>query len=142
MQENQLRDALRGLRDHPPPPDSLARVRLSVARRTAPAPIPWRVAAVLAALALIALLVTVRLPEAQTLTLTAQAPPLIVSPLIISKAPPLVAPVAGKAARSIPMRPTLAPRAAGTVRIETPHAAGTVRIETEDPEVVIYLIGD
>jgi hypothetical protein len=132
MNENEIRDLFRELRDEPVPLESLVRLRVRVEdriRRRA----PWRLAALIgafAALAIIALIIeirpTVRKAASPSVALHEPAPapeeplpdnlPLNIRPAIERKA----------------FKPRPAP----------PPQVASIRIETPDPDVVILLVGN
>jgi hypothetical protein len=127
MTEDRLREVLQQMRNEPVPPDSLARVRLAVAERTAPRRGPWYAFAAVAALLfiLVGVLLQQR-PERPAL-----APPPM--PVIAhAPAPVPVPPVRAIRQRRAMPRPRPNPTVASTV----------VRIETADPNVVILLVSD
>ena len=124
MNENEMRDVFRAMREEPAPADSLARVRAAVDQRKRSSA-PWKILALLAAAAcLVAGFVILRpgkpVPKAvpveiaRTLPATAAAPEISVPP----------APKAKRARR---------PRPVESVPV-------SIRIETPDPDVVILLV--
>ena len=136
MNEDQIRELLREMRDEPIPAESLARVRGRVAERVAAKGWfrPWRIAAILAPAVCTALLVLwLRTPA----PLKTTPPPVItqVETAPVAPIPPLPKPVVRRArAKHRPARP-----------VENVSASGApvvIRIETPDPTVVILLIGD
>jgi hypothetical protein len=141
MNDDQIRDLLRAMRDDPIPGNSLARVRQAVAART-PARdagrafgLIWKLAVPIALAGCIAALL---LRPARH---TAPAP---VQPVAVVEEPapvlPQPAPVPQehahavvRAARHLQTKPASAPQEAG---------ASLIRIETSDPGVVILLLAD
>jgi hypothetical protein len=121
MNEDQIRELLRDMRDDPVPADSLARVRGRVAERVAAKSWfkPWGIAAMI----------------------TIEPPPRPAAPVVAEVEYPRVAP-------AVPARPKPVVRKARVKpvrRVENVTASGApvlIRIETPDPEVVILLIGD
>ncbi len=123
----EIRDTFREMLEEPVPADSLARVRLAVARRIDPASrrFAWSFAA--AALALACLAVVFLLGRRAE---TGVQP---VSPVVAQGQTP---PAPPPASVQLPRR---------TVTVKKAPLAGDqmlIRIETPDPDVVILLIGD
>ncbi|MCW5979146.1 MAG: hypothetical protein KIT09_13805 [Bryobacteraceae bacterium] len=144
MTDDEMRGIFREMRDEPVPPDSLARVRESVAVRTRQER-PWRgwawkVAAALAAAAsLVLVLVWSRA------SVPNQPPPAPPAPIAREEAtpppPPVEPPVT--VARRAPPPPEPPVRPARRVAEEsTAGGARVIRIETPDPDVVILLLED
>lgn len=129
MTEDEIRIVLQEMRDDPIPADSLARVRLTVNRRTAAkSRLPW-FSAIAAAAALALLLVMFRAEP-----VSVPAAPLPRAPLVSEARPEKPDPPVRRVAaiKKPKPRPSVKPQADPLV----------VRIETEDPDVVILLIGD
>ncbi len=135
MNENEIQNLLRELRDEPIPADSLARVRARVEERTRPRGFSlwWKAAIVvpLPVLSFFLLILARREPV--------PVPPKPQPAVQIATAPPVTRP---RAARPSAPEPRHATQPA-EVRIERqPAPAPMVRIETEDPDVVIMLIAE
>jgi hypothetical protein len=132
MNDEQLRDLFREMRDEPLPADSLARVRGRVAERVAqPARRPfwlqWQLlAAGGIAVALLVVLLSKPDPQPQPLVVAKQesrpAPP---PPAIVKEAP---------APKPKPAQARVRPR--------PPKQDTLIRLETPDPNVVIFLVAD
>lgn len=142
MNDDQVKDLLRAMRDDPVPGDSLARVRQAVAARTSARDprrsfgLIWKVGVPMALAGCIAAAILLR-----PVSHTAPAP---VQPVAVVEEPaptlPQPVPVAhehahavSRAARRLRPRPAPAPQEAG---------ASLIRIETSDPGVVILLVAD
>lgn len=130
MNDEQMRDLFREMRDEPLPADSLARVRMGVSERIAqPARRPWWlrwqvVAAGVVGVAMIVMLVS--------------RPAAVVTPV--------PAPVAAQ--RETPVveeKPVVAPKVKpvqAKVRPKVEKKDTLIRLETEDPNVVIFLVAE
>jgi len=133
MTDDRMRELFREMRDEAVPPDSLARVRMRVAERTAAAPRRgWWWLASLAAVALLVLVIAVsRKPVAPTVAVVPKPveAPKVVESRVIPEAP-VVRPVRAPRRRAAPVAK---PAVSGAVAI---------RIETPDPDVVIILLGE
>lgn len=132
MTEDEIRELLREMGDQPVPAESLRRVHLAVAERTARRAWRWwwwSAAAVLAAACVVVLMVWPRQPAAVP---ARPAAPVVAKEQFAS--PKQVAP------EPVPVRRPVRP----VERRPVPAAAADVviRIETPDPNVVILLIGD
>jgi hypothetical protein len=133
MNDDRMQELFREMRDEPVPPDSLARVRMKVAERTARAPhrvMWWRWAAGLAAVVAALLFVFWPKPAPRPVEVAKKAielPPPVIETRVIAD-PPVVRPVRAK-------------RAAPAAK-PAPRGAVAIRIETPDPDVVILLLGD
>jgi len=142
MTEDQIRDLLREMRDEPVPADSAQRVRQTVSERIQARgwlrllPLRWKVAAVLAGAACIALLVV-------STRVSSPGPEPVPPAVARQQAPPVNQPGPSEAR----VRPTAEPiklRAKRAPRVENaaaPSADVLIRIETPDPDVVILLVG-
>jgi hypothetical protein len=134
MTEDQLRELFRAMRDEPVPPDSKARVRMTVAGRTQSRPEKLRrhwkwFAAVLAPACLLLVLMMTRQNK-------------IVPPPAPVVNPPVVASVETPATAPPPPHIVRARHRIAKPRRETvPGGASLIRIETPDPNVVILLVG-
>ncbi|MFN7932236.1 MAG: hypothetical protein U0R19_02855 [Bryobacteraceae bacterium] len=132
MNDDQMRDLFREMRDEPLPADSLARVRMAVAERLErpvrrPFWVRWQVLAAGLVSAMI-LVMVLRQPA------TAPAPPVVVAkqePRPVPPSPPQ--PV-------VVQKPARLPQA--TVRPKPPKTDSLIRLETPDPNVVIFLVAD
>lgn len=129
MNDDQIRELLREMRDEPLPPDSLARVRTAVAARTRGRPHRWRLAALAAAACLLLAVVLFR-PKPPAVAHRPEPPVVALGPVA---APPLAPP---KTAQPI-VRPVHKKR-----RPPRRQSPTLIRIETPDPDVVILLIGN
>ena len=116
MTEEDIRGLFREMREDSVPLDSLARVRMRVAERTA-ARRGWKLAVwVLAPLCLLMLAVALRSPAPPLRIELPALPPVRVEPAVVQSRP-----------RHI---------------VRRPKAPVLIRIETPDPEVVILLVGN
>ena len=141
MTEDELRSRLRDLRDEPVPADSLARVRLRVADRTATAATRswhWKTLAAVLAMAAVVIAVWVSAPSKQ---------PQIRPTERVARVAPAV--VGDEKQFTAPQTPTAAPHKAVKKLKKRPvwkkpdNPDGVlVRIETPDPDVVILLVGE
>ena len=132
MNDQDLRELFREMRDEPVPPDSLRRVRVAVAERTKPRALPWwRRPALAAAASVAALIALMFYPRA---TPVAPQAPRITRPVVVKAqpAPPVSRPVLKT--RRAPVR-----RVAPVVERDA-VADMVIRIETADPDVVILLL--
>jgi len=129
MNDEQMRDLFREMRDEPLPADSLARVRMGVAERIAQPVrrawwLRWQVlAAGAVGVALVVMLVSRPVPEAVTL-----------APVVAQRDAPVVE-----------EKPVVVPRvkpAQARARPKTQKKDGLIRLETEDPNVVIFLVAE
>ncbi|MBS1828415.1 MAG: hypothetical protein JST93_24120 [Acidobacteria bacterium] len=135
MNDDQMRDLFREMRDEPLPADSLARVRLAVAERVAqpvrrPFWLRWQVLAA-GVVAAVVLVMVLRQPA------QVPAPPVVVAkqeprPVPPTPPQPIVTPQ-----RKPPMR---LPQA--TTRPKPRNTDPLIRLETPDPNVVIFLVAD
>lgn len=128
MNEDEIRELLREMRDEPIPPDSLVRVRQAVAerRRRGWANAGWKIATgvlAMACLVLVALLFRPRVPA-----------PMPAAPVIAAQPEvPIETPVA--AIKKSPRKVTKPPKKTA------PAPATLIRIEnSDDPDVVILLV--
>ncbi len=134
MNDDQMRDLFREMREEPLPADSLARVRMAVAERVAepvrrPFWLRWQVAAAfMVALAL--LVVVLRQPEPKStpaVIAVKQAPrplpPILPQPVVVQQPKPVRLPQA-------------------TARPKPRKTDSLIRLETPDPNVVIFLVAD
>lgn len=134
MTEDRMRQLFREMREEPVPADSLARVRMAVAERTAArSRWLWRVipALALAACAVLAVFV-------------ARTPDVPAAPVVAAVRPgnPLAGYTPPQPRPHVP--PTVAPPAVARLA-RKPVQRGpevVVRIETSDPDVVLLLVGD
>jgi anti-sigma factor RsiW len=140
MTDEEVRGLLRDLRDEPVPPDSLARVRLAVAERSARSRwfmAPWKAAAAIASFAVLVLLVVWMRPAHHPVT------PVPVSPReVAATQPPVLPPITAPATK---VRASAASTTKQKIKQKPENPTGeglVVRIETEDPDIVILLIGD
>jgi hypothetical protein len=141
MTDDDVRALLRQLRDDPVPADSLARVRLAVAERTADTDarhfgMAWRFAGVLAAMAVVVLVAVLVRPSQRPVSPTAKvresaAAIQVSTPSIVKTEPRNTTGIAPARLKKKPRRSAAA---------ESKDVV--VRIETADPDVVILLIGD
>jgi hypothetical protein len=131
MNEDQVRDLLRDMREEPVPADSLARVRRNVEEKTRRAarwkPFAWAMACAAIAFGGILLQSDVFVRRAVHTAVTAR-------PRVPERALPLLP-------RHEPVRPAIQrvrvrPRPAPVVQTVS------IRIETPDPDVVILLVGE
>lgn len=137
MNDDRMRELFREMRDEPVPPDSLARVRMGVAARTAVAPrrfgwLWWGSAAAVAAVALLVLVMVWKSPQ-----------PLEVKPQVASSKP-VEAPkvVQSRVIPDPPVVRTVRARRPSPVAKPAVGGAVAIRIETPDPDIVILLLGD
>jgi hypothetical protein len=117
MTEEEIRGLLREMREDSVPPDSLARVRMRVAERTAAPPWWKRAVWVLAPLCLLMVAVLLRSPAPTPRIELPAVAPVRVEPAVVQSRPRHIV-------RRTPKQPVL------------------IRIETSDPEVVILLVGN
>ncbi|HWF08674.1 MAG TPA: hypothetical protein VG297_09425 [Bryobacteraceae bacterium] len=135
MNEDQVHDLLREIREEPVPTDSLARVRRNVAERTRRSvrwkPFAWAMACAAIAFAGILLQSGVFVRRAIQTAITAR--PRVPEPVlpVLPRHEPPRQPVM-PAIRRVRVRPRPAP-VVQTV---------SIRIETPDPDVVILLVGE
>lgn len=122
MNEDEMRELFREMREEPVPADSLARVRVGVEQRRRRAA-PWKILAAVAAAACIA---------AGFLFLTPGKP---VQPASL----PEIAQVT-PAAPEISVPPASKPKRARRRALRTQAVPVLIRIETPDPDVVILLV--
>ena len=126
MNEQDLRELFREMRDEPVPADSMRRVRVAVAERTKRRVLPWWRSLALATAASVAALVGWMLYPRST-----PVPP---------QAPKIAAPAVAQAQQ----RPVVQPRRKPVRRIAPKPlnvvADMVIRIETADPDVVILLV--
>ncbi len=122
MNENEMRDVFRAMREDPVPADSLARVRAAVDQRRRSSA-PWKILALLAAAACLV---------AGFLILRPGKPVPKAAPVEIAQTLPAVAPEI-----SVPPAPK-AKRARRPQPVESVPVS--IRIETPDPDVVILLV--
>ena len=130
MTEDQIRNLLHEMRDEPVPADSLARVRVAVAKRTQTAVwMRWKIVALVFVTACAVLVVvwprTAVPPVPAPVAVVQPAPPAAIIP---QSTPP-------------PLRPVVKP-ARDVKPVPAPDGGVLIRIETPDPDVVILLIGD
>lgn len=128
MNEEQIRELLRGMRDEAPPPEVFARVRQRVADRTSRPDRRWLWALVPAALAVT--MVWILVPPRR------ESAPAIRRPVAQVEPPPPAPP---------PMRAAEPRRVQTALRKPVRRApqtapAALIRIETSDPDVVILLV--
>jgi hypothetical protein len=137
MNDDQMRDLMREMRDEPVPADSLARVRMAVSERVAqpvrrPFWMRWQVlAAAMVAVALLA--VILRQPA------NVPAPPVIVAkqeprPVTPQPPPPVVVEPVQKP------KPVRLPQAKAQPKPQKTDPL--IRLDTPDPNVVIFLVAD
>jgi hypothetical protein len=135
MNEDEIRELFREMRDEPLPPDSLARVRMAVTARTSGAK-RWKAAR----------------PWAAALLVTACVAMVFFSPRPTAPpAPP--ADVAKQVLIAVPREPQPTP----STKVESPKTARApikrkpptrpkqdlaIRVETEDPDVVLFFLPD
>lgn len=140
MNDNEIRDLLRGMRDEPVPADSMVRVRMAVAERVQRRFPIWKIAAALLAvgcLALVAVLVRTDAPVPSPMQAKQEVPhELAVQQPIIPPTPE------HHTLHSV--RRVIRPHAEPVLPVAPPAKDGDVliRIETPDPEVVILLVGE
>ena len=134
MNEDEIRDLFREMREEEVPADSLARVRLAVAERTATRPSTWMwrvVAGLLAMAAVVLVLLWNRPPASEPSTIARK------QDTPATKTPD---PVVRSTVERVPAVPKAAPR---RIARKAPDRNGVlIRIETPDPDVVILLIAD
>lgn len=134
MNDDQMRDLFREMREEPLPADSLARVRMAVAERVAepvrrPFWLRWQVLAA-GLVAAVVLVMVLRQPA------RIPAPPSVVAkqePRPVPPAPPQPLVVQQP-------KPVRLPQA--TVRPKPRKTDSLIRLETPDPNVVIFLVAD
>jgi len=132
MNENEIRDLFREMRDEPVPADSLARVRAGVDHRIHQRPwlSAWKIAAVLVmAGCIVAGFVLLR--PART--------PMPVERPVASEIAQVLPPVEIAAPPETPVRPVPRPKRARP-RPVVEVVPVSIRIETADPDVVILLV--
>jgi len=123
MNEEEMRELFREMREEPVPADSLARVLAAVEQRRLHRVVPWKILAALAAAACIV---------AGFLILRPGKPVQQTGPVEIARAIPAVP-------AEIPVPPApKAKRARRPQHVETVPVS--IRIETPDPDVVILLV--
>jgi hypothetical protein len=142
MTEDNIRDFFREMSDEPVPADSLRRVRIAVAERTNRGRVPWwRLAALFAAAASIALVVfstfSTREPVARPVRVAAPAP----APPVLAREQDAPAPHSAPPA-VVRVRRKNVPAVRRIERTAAPAPGVVIRIETPDPDVVILLVGD
>ncbi len=146
MNDQQLRDLLRDLRDQPVPAASRARVREAVTAGITRRPRAWWKPALLAAAAgVVAVIAVVGWETSDAPVPVAVAPPVAVTstPPPAPEPAPVVAPVPvpAPAPPKPAARPARPPAADPEPEfITTANPSMTIRIETPDPEVVILLV--
>ena len=123
MNENEMRDVFRAMREDPVPADSLARVRAAVDQRRRSSA-PWKILALLAAAACLVAGFLILRPGKPVPKV---APVEIARTLPAAMAPEISVPPAPKAKR------TRRPRPVESVPV-------SIRIETPDPDVVILFV--
>ncbi len=133
MNDQQMRDLFREMRDEPLPADSLARVRSAVAERVAqPARRPfWLQWQLLAAggIAVALLVMFLARPEPKQ------------QPLVVAKQESRPAPPPSVVLQEAPPPPKPKPVQTKT-RTRPPKRDTLIRLETPDPNVVIFLVAD
>lgn len=144
MNEDQIRELFREMREEPVPADSQARVRMEALRRIAEGRKVWswwRWGAVAAAVACAVLVIVMVQQRPQV----PSAPPVAsIKPAPVT--PPVVTAPAEPPIRARKARPEVVARAER--KVVRPQATDStvsdvvIRIETPDPNVVILLIGD
>lgn len=130
MNEDEICELFREMRDEPVPPDSLVRVRQAVAerRQRGASGLGWKIATGVLAMACLVLAVLLFRPAAEPVRLPARAPVVAAEPEA-----PIETPVA--VARKAPKK---APK---PVKKAAPAPAALIRIENpDDPDVVILLV--
>jgi len=144
MNEDQIRELFREMREEPVPADSQARVRMEAARRIAEGRKIWAwwrwgaVAAAVACAVLVVVMVRQR-PQVPPAPPVASIRPVPVAP------PPVIAPpvLPNRARKARPEVMARTERQAVRPRVTDSNVSNVViRIETPDPNVVILLIGD
>jgi hypothetical protein len=130
MNEEEIRELFREMRDEPIPPDSLVRVRQAVAerRRRGASGLGWKIATGVLATACLVLVVMLFRPEAAPIRLPVTAPVVAAEPEVPIETPVAVARKAPKNAPKPAKKAASAP--AALIRIENP----------DDPDVVILLV--
>ena len=133
MNDDQVRDLLREMREEPVPADSAARVRQAVTARIEARPRGWWKLGLAAAVAACVIVAVVWWRPAET------ASPVVVmqpgpTPALPAPPPEPVTPPPPRAPRP---KPVAAPQPAF---ITTANPSMTIRIETDDPEIVILLV--
>jgi hypothetical protein len=148
MNDNEIRDLLRGMRDEPVPSDSLARVRMVVAERVQPRRrlvfMTWKVAAALVAVACLVLVAVFLRTDAPV------TPPVQAKQEVPRELPVQQPMIPATAERPVPrpvlhsVRRVIRPHAEPVLPVVPPAKDGDVliRIETPDPDVVILLVGE
>jgi hypothetical protein len=133
MTEDDLHGLFREMRDEPVPPDSLARVRMAVAERTASptAARRWPWLGLAAAVCLALAVVTIWFPSEE-----AKVPAPVIESAVAPPKVPAVQASAPVKARLVQRKPVLARKP------KSNNSNITIRIETPDPDVVIFLVGD
>ncbi len=145
MNEDQIRELFREMREEPVPADSQARVRMEAARRIAEGRRVWSwwrwgaVAAAVACAVLVVVMVKQR-PQVPPTPPVASVKPVPVAP------PPVIAAAEEPRTRARKARPEVMARTerqAVRPQVADSNVSNVViRIETPDPNVVILLIGD
>ena len=144
MNEDQIRELFREMREEPVPADSQTRVRMEAARRIAEGRKMWAwwrwgaVAAAVACAVLVVVMVKQR-PQVPPAPPVAAIQPVPVAP------PPVIAPpeLPTRARKTRPEVMARTERQAVRPRVKDSNLSNVViRIETPDPNVVILLIGD
>lgn len=142
MNEDQMRELFREMREEPVPADSLARVRLAVAGRTSKAPrwkAGWPWAPIVVVAACVALVFLLPRPAGPP------EPPRTVAKHVVIALPEVPEPESPAKAGSqtgpalVQMRPE--PRPEPKPRVH-PKQDLSMRIETGDPDVVLFFLAD
>lgn len=138
MTEDEIREALREMRDVPVPPDSLARVRLKLEHRIRRR-FAWRTAAFLVTVSVTLLVVALIVPLGRRRPPVANPAVQLQPKMAVIEAPkPDRKPVEDAMPAQIPIM-HVHHRAHRKARATAPV---TIRIQTPDPDVLILLVGD
>jgi len=130
MNDEQMRDLFREMRDEPLPADSLVRVRMGVAERIAqPVRRPWWLRWQVLAAGVVGVALVVVLVSRPAAVVTP-----VSTPVVAQRETPVVE-----------EKPVVAPRvrpAQARVRPKTEKKDALIRLETEDPNVLIFLVAE
>ena len=138
MTEDEIREALREMRDIAVPPESLARVRLNLENRVRRRAV-WRTSALLAAVSVTLLAAFLFVPKAGrrgAVAIPAVQPPPKVAVIDAPR------PEKKRVEDAVPARIPTARVRHRTHRKAPAAMPVTIRIQTPDPDVLILLVGD
>jgi hypothetical protein len=144
MTEDDIRKLLRDMREEPLPPESLRRVRLGVAERTAKqSRFGWWGMALFAAAAMACLLIMLNVRSRRPVAKPSGSSPAVVA---VAPAPEPAAKPEPRTIAQPAVRQQIRPAFRAATRVERPKPPVSdgvvIRIETPDPDVVILLIAD